>query len=51
MLVWDGDAGRYDGLFEYPDMATPGGSYSFERFNNERREAVYVFRHRCGGTP
>jgi hypothetical protein len=42
---WDGDAGRYYGLFEYPDMVTPGGRYRLERADHERREVTYVFHH------
>jgi hypothetical protein len=42
---WDGNAGRYYGLFEYPDMVTPGGRYRLERADNERREVTYVFHH------
>jgi hypothetical protein len=49
---WDGGTGQYFGLFEYPDVATPGGRYTFERCNRERGEIIYLFRHagarRCG---
>ena len=46
---WDGHAGRYYGLLEYPDMVTPGGRYVLERADHERHEITYLFHHAPAG--
>ena len=41
---WDGDAARYYGLADHPDVVTSGGCHGFHGTDPDGN-VVYVFRH------